>query len=209
MITDRNKKIISAFDMHAEQYAEQYADMSIYAESIASFMDQRPSKPRILDIACGPGNLLGFILKDIIEADITGIDLSPAMLAIARERFPEGEFLGLDMRDIDSLLGPFDRISCGFGIPYISIEELPTWIMKVYEGLASKGRVYLSMMIKSEPSSELILPSSGIGDGIMTSFFTQEMLLDELIKVGFNIEFEAFFKTDSAELQDYAVVASK
>lgn len=203
------KEIIAVFDRHAEEYAERYEDMSIYAEAIASFMDQRPPNPRILDIACGPGNLLGLILGNNTEAEVTGIDLSPAMLEIARKRFPAGTFLELDLREIRSLQGKFDRISCGFGLPYISLEELDTWITNVHERLASKGRVYLSTMVKTQTSSELVLPSSGKGKGIMTSFYTRELLVSSLKECGFMIEYEALFKVDSPELQDYAVVASK
>ena len=201
--------IIAIFDKHAEQYAERYADMSAYSEAIWHFMDHPAPNPKILDIACGPGNLLGLILEDIEDAEVTGIDLSTSMLDIARSRFPQGRFLELDMRDINELGDKFDRISCGFGLPYISLEELDTWISNVYKRLASKGRVYLSTMVKKEASTQLVLPSSGKGKGVNTSYYTQDLLVNNLEKCGFDIEFQAFFKTDSPELQDYVVVASK
>ena len=53
---------------------------------------------RLLDVGCGPG---GFCrLAADAGAAVTGLDASPAMLEVARERVPEGRFDVGDMRQL-------------------------------------------------------------------------------------------------------------
>lgn len=206
---EHTQSIISVFDKYAEQYAERYSDMSKYNEMINCFMKNCSTDSKVLDICCGPGNLLELILRNFPELSVTGIDLSPAMIEIARERFPNGHFYELDMRAVDELNDQFDRICCSFGLPYIAIDELPFWLKSAKERLASKGRIYLSTMIKLKPSAELVFANSGDGEGILTSYYSENYLRKTLKHCGFTVEKEAFFETDSTDIQDYAVVASK
>jgi SAM-dependent methyltransferase len=54
----------------------------------------------ILDLGCGTGEP---IARHLIAAGhpVTGVDASEAMLAIARDRFPDAEWLHADMRGLD------------------------------------------------------------------------------------------------------------
>ncbi len=57
----------------------------------------QPSKgDRILDLGCGTGNLAGMFL--LFGCQITGIDFSPAMIAIARNKYPSIHFQVQDVR---------------------------------------------------------------------------------------------------------------
>ncbi|MFT7724413.1 MAG: trans-aconitate 2-methyltransferase [Roseateles sp.] len=47
---------------------------------------------RVVDLGCGPGNSTQLLAERFPEADLTGIDNSPAMLASARERLPGCRF---------------------------------------------------------------------------------------------------------------------
>jgi ubiquinone/menaquinone biosynthesis C-methylase UbiE len=44
----------------------------------------------IADVGCGPGHVTRYLAKQ--HADVIGVDLSPAMIAVARERAPELTF---------------------------------------------------------------------------------------------------------------------
>lgn len=58
--------------------------------------------PRVLDLACGTGSITDRLLKRFPEATSTGVDLDPALLAIARGTF-EGDdrvtFVTADLKD--------------------------------------------------------------------------------------------------------------
>ncbi len=52
---------------------------------------------RILDLACGTGNSAAPLLQRGFE--VTGLDGSPSMLAVAREKFPHADWLQGDLKD--------------------------------------------------------------------------------------------------------------
>ncbi|QNE74997.1 methyltransferase domain-containing protein [Streptomyces finlayi] len=60
------------------------------------------SEPRVLDLACGTGSITDRLLKRFPKATSTGVDLDPALLAIARGTF-EGDgrvtFVTADLKD--------------------------------------------------------------------------------------------------------------
>lgn len=71
------------------------------------------SEARILDLGCGPGELLEFLPKSV---SYVGIDLSEDYIGRARERFGKrAEFQVGDATSIDQNLGDFDLV-LAFGV---------------------------------------------------------------------------------------------
>ena len=69
------------------------------------------SKPeRVLDVGCGPGNSAASLARAFTDAQITGIDTSPAMLSQARLRLASAKFLLRDANDSLEDLGTFDLV---------------------------------------------------------------------------------------------------
>ncbi|MFR9754495.1 class I SAM-dependent methyltransferase [Streptomyces sp. TR06-5] len=59
-------------------------------------------QPRVLDLACGTGSITGRVLRRFPGARTTGVDLDPALLAIARGTFEGDErarFVSADLTD--------------------------------------------------------------------------------------------------------------
>ncbi len=63
-----------------------------------------------LDVACGTGRHLEYLRRN---HDVTGVDLSPSMLRVARRRLPGVRLLQGDMRTLE-LGRTFDVVSCLF-----------------------------------------------------------------------------------------------
>jgi SAM-dependent methyltransferase len=64
---------------------------------------------RVLDVGCGAGRLLGYIVA--LGADAHGIDISPAMVELCRRRFPDADVRVGDLESLSTTVdGPFDVV---------------------------------------------------------------------------------------------------
>lgn len=95
----RKKDVIEFFDRMAPQWD---ADMIRHDDVIATILDNAGVKPgvRVLDVACGTGVLTPDYLNRGVES-VTGVDISPEMIRIAREKFPQNNvrFLCADVEN--------------------------------------------------------------------------------------------------------------
>ncbi len=67
----------------------------------------------ILDFGCGKGDLYGFFKERNIEVDYTGIDINPELTKFASAKYPDVQFLTLDI-DSETIPNVFDYIIlCG------------------------------------------------------------------------------------------------
>jgi SAM-dependent methyltransferase len=102
---------------HSDSLANNY-DAGLEGSSLFSadidFVRAHAGPPGwLIDLGCGTGRLLA----PMIEAGwrCVGVDLSPAMLAVARRRAPSAELLRLDLVRLDALAdGSFDLACCLF-----------------------------------------------------------------------------------------------
>lgn len=83
----RKKDVVEFFDRMAPQWD---ADMIRHDDVIATILDNAGVKPgvRVLDVACGTGVLIPDYLARGVES-VTGVDISPEMIRIAREKFSQ------------------------------------------------------------------------------------------------------------------------
>ena len=81
------KDVIAFFD---ERAGEWDAGMIRSDEKIGRILDNAKvtAGSRVLDIACGTGVLIGDYLRRNVES-VTAVDISPEMIRIAREKFPQ------------------------------------------------------------------------------------------------------------------------
>jgi ubiquinone/menaquinone biosynthesis C-methylase UbiE len=98
----------------ARYYDDIYAwkDYAGEAVCITELVEQRCTSGgnELLDVACGTGEHIKYLLD---RFNITGTDLNPAMLAVARQKFPNTSFIEADM--ITMNLGyQFDAVVCLF-----------------------------------------------------------------------------------------------
>jgi len=67
----------------------------------------------LLDFGCGTGDFLGFLRSRGIDCAYTGVDIHPDLIALARGKHPEAEFLARDIEE-EPLGRTFDVVlACG------------------------------------------------------------------------------------------------
>jgi SAM-dependent methyltransferase len=90
-------------------------------EPFETFLRELRPDGTVLDLGCGSGDPIARLL---IERgfQLTGVDTSPSLLAIARARLPEGEWLVGDMRTLD-LGRRFDAVLAWHSFFHLSVED--------------------------------------------------------------------------------------
>jgi len=99
-------------------YIYHWKDYSNESDKIRRLIQRYKRSPgnSLLDVACGTGKHLSYLRKDF---ECVGVDSSPEMIAVAREKLPDVQFVVGDMVEFD-LGRRFDVVTCLFsGIGYL------------------------------------------------------------------------------------------
>jgi SAM-dependent methyltransferase len=102
------------------------------------------SKPRILDLGCGPGDLLAAFRHAGYTA-LSGVDISAEQVAIARNSFPgvvQGDLFDY-LRQPD--IGPFDLITAFDLLEHLTRDEAIEFLRLVHGKLRSGGTLILQL----------------------------------------------------------------
>ncbi|MEV7237767.1 class I SAM-dependent methyltransferase [Streptomyces sp. NPDC051020] len=107
-------------------------------------------RPRVLDLACGTGSITDRLLKRFPEATSTGVDLDPALLAIARGSFAGDErvtFVTADLKDrawADRLpYDTYDAVLTATALHWLHSEPLATLYGQL-SGVVRDGGVFMN-----------------------------------------------------------------
>ena len=95
-----SEDVIGLYERHAAAFNRD-RDRSLFEKAwLDRFLENISDGGTVLDLGCGIGEP---IARYIIERGfhVTGIDSSPAMIAMCRQRFPDHEWIGADMRTIN------------------------------------------------------------------------------------------------------------
>ena len=138
----------SAYDLHLGKITAGFADRLLDAADISEGM-------QVLDVATGPGYVAGG--AHARGAIATGIDISGAMIAQARHRYPDALFYE---GDAESLIFPdrfFEAVLCPFGLDYL--EQPEKAIEHAHRVLCPGGKYGFSVWDSptSNPVIELVL----------------------------------------------------
>jgi ubiquinone/menaquinone biosynthesis C-methylase UbiE len=183
---DHNELAVGIFNSHAKEYAQQFMDVSLYHEVLDIFCNSiKKENPSILEIACGPGNVTKYLLKQRPDFQILATDLSENMLAEAAANNPGCDFIILDARKITTLNKFYDGIICSFCLPYLKKTEVEQLIKDCSQLLNANGLLYLSTM-EDDYSKSGIKTSSG-GESIFMYYYQCEYLTTVLLENGFSI----------------------
>lgn len=107
-------------------------------------------EPRVLDLACGTGSITDRLLRRFPKATATGVDLDPALLAIARGYFAGDErvtFVTADLKDprwTDRLPhDSYDAVLTATALHWLHSEPLTTLYGQI-GGLVTDGGVFMN-----------------------------------------------------------------
>ena len=174
------------YEKRAEEYDDWWLQRGLYADrDRPQWRDERdralkavaalPAK-RTLDVACGTG----FVTR-LLTGDVTGLDQSPAMLAVAREQAPQASFVVGDGIELPFPDSSFDRVFTSHFYGHLEEDDRLRFIEQARR-VASELVVFDAALHEGEPRAEW--QERVLNDGsrwtVYKRFFTGEGLLGEL-----------------------------
>jgi ubiquinone/menaquinone biosynthesis C-methylase UbiE len=98
-------------------------------------------KIRILDLGCGPGELIEEFFNKFENIDVTGVDFSEKMLEISQKRNHRAKHIKMDVSDLHNLKDKYNIIICTHSLPYY---KEPEKVMKELNRLLEDdGTIYM------------------------------------------------------------------
>ena len=124
------KELLDFYDRHLKDFGDRPESVRWTPEGqrrryeILLEMAGDISEKNILDFGCGKGDFYGFLKENGISTSYCGIDINKNLIALAKSKFPEAEFLAMDIDDVE-INREFDIIFiCGvFNLRIAGIEE--------------------------------------------------------------------------------------
>ncbi|GBL35181.1 trans-aconitate 2-methyltransferase [Filimonas sp.] len=90
---NRHQETAATWNKLASLYQDKFMDLDFYNESYELISDLLiQDEANLLEIGCGPGNISRYLLSKRPELKITGIDISPNMIELAKRIIPVPNF---------------------------------------------------------------------------------------------------------------------
>jgi demethylmenaquinone methyltransferase/2-methoxy-6-polyprenyl-1,4-benzoquinol methylase len=106
----------------------------------------------VLDVACGTGDMVVELQKH--GCNVTGVDLSKEMMAIARQKAPAATYMLADAERLPFPDGAFDAVTCAFGVRnFVHLEQGLKEMLRV---LKPGGRMVILEL--ATPDNPLLRP---------------------------------------------------
>jgi SAM-dependent methyltransferase len=98
-----NERLIDSYDLIAERYADHRVGLLARVPRDVDLLDRYAASirdsGRVCDLGCGTGTIARQLASRGV--DVFGVDISPGMVAVARNRYPDIAFREGDMRALD------------------------------------------------------------------------------------------------------------
>lgn len=133
----------AVYDQHAAAFDRQRFKGLFEREWLMRFAGLLPAGGSVLDVGCGAGDPIAryFIEKNY---ELVGADFSVAMLALARERFPEQVWHEADMRSLD-LGRRYDGIVAWDSFFHLTPDDQRTSLARMAAHLRPGGAILLTV----------------------------------------------------------------
>ena len=142
-----------AYDSVAQAYVGRFVDELTYKPLdralLKAFVEQLPlSNGLVADIGCGPGHVARYLRS--LGSNVIGVDLSPVMVAMARDLDPAIEFQVGDMSSLSARDSEWDGIVAFYSIIHLEPADRRAAMTEFFRVLRHRGLLMISIHVGSE-----------------------------------------------------------
>lgn len=130
------------FDALAERYEEAFGRVPAQAQALDWLTGRLPKGARVLDV--GSGTVATAERLAAAGCEVTGIDVSAEMVALARERVPRARFEQADVRTYAPGGGGFDAVCAFFPLLMMEQREVAASLERMASWVAPGGYLVLA-----------------------------------------------------------------
>ncbi|MGB1209386.1 MAG: class I SAM-dependent DNA methyltransferase [Paracoccaceae bacterium] len=135
--------VAALYDRHAQAWDARRHDVGAEACWQTNLCARVPAGGRVLDLGCGSGHPVGPRVQ-AAGHDYTGVDIAPAMIALARQRVPQGRFVQADMATV--VLGTqFDIVLSWDGFFHLTPKAQRQGLCTALRHVAPGGHLFLTV----------------------------------------------------------------
>lgn len=143
---------------------------------------------KVLDLGCGPGQLIHEMSHTFNNLIITGIDFSEKMIEMSQNKNPKAKHIKLDADELYKLKDKYDLIICTHSLPYY--KEPGKILMELSKLLNDDGRLLIGFASGNSFYDKLVLSFVKLTTG-PANYPSDE---------GFREIISPFFKVESLEI---------
>ena len=139
------------YDAVADDYAAKFRDELVYKpldRALLGVVLEEAGAGVIADLGCGPGHVSGWLAAR--GAATVGIDLSPAMVDVARREHPELEFRVGDLLNLPAAEEEFAAVVAFYSVIHLAPDELRPAFAEMHRTLRPGGAALVSFHVGRE-----------------------------------------------------------
>lgn len=209
---DKQLKTVEVYNQHVHEYINKFMHFDLYNDTFDYCLSLLPQNSDIIELGCGPGNVIHYCSKKRTDINFLGIDLAPEMIKSASIINPKATFQIADIRNINTIKHQYDGVIGAFCLPYLSYDDLDKFFSSLNTLTKDSGIVYLSCMQGEQSKSGFEQTSFTSNSELYTYYHQKELLESKLLNNGFTLAkfyTKDYPETDGSTTTDIIYIARK
>jgi ubiquinone/menaquinone biosynthesis C-methylase UbiE len=183
---DKSKLAANTYSKIADKYTKEYFNDLSDSKYLDMFLNYLPKNAKILDVGSGPGQFSKYIKKK--GFNVSGVDYSNEMVAIAKEKVPDVTFEKMDMRDLSFEPESFDGLLVSYSLIHIPSNQIPGTLRGFNKVLKPSG--YMEIIAQKGKANQIVDEPFMPTEKMFFNFFTIDRLTKFLEKADFKVVFQ-------------------
>jgi SAM-dependent methyltransferase len=179
---DIEQLVQEGYDKIALRYLEWSTSSPARLSYLNKLLGCLPKLANVLELGCGAAKPCTQILAE--HAEVTGVDISAAQLALAKQLVPKAQLIHADMMSLTFPSNTFDAVVAFYSIIHIPREKQDVLISRIVDWLRPGGLLLANFGTTDDPGS---INQDWLGSKMYWSSYNVPTNEEMLIRAGFEL----------------------